>query len=167
MFKIEIKLPDNLLEKEIDEFESQRVQVGVLDKAKMASIPRSRKKGLSRIKGTSYPRRKIHKKSKILTVTKLAEYMDEYYGFISDAPLVPSNTDLIKVTNELIKIFNGDLDPRRVENAAIAIIRNPIIRMDYGRNAASTEKEKGFNRPLVDSATLFNNITAKYYIKGG
>jgi hypothetical protein len=39
--------------------------------------------------------------------------------------------------------------------------------MDYGRNAASTEKEKGFNRPLVDSATLFNNITAKYYIKGG
>lgn len=161
MINLKFNLPLDFFDGKIQEFESQRVKVGVLSD-RPVSIPRNKREGLSALKGTNYPRRKIKKRGG-MALTKLAEILDREYGFISDTPLLPNNSDLMKVMDELMVIFNKKPNSRRIENAAIAMIRNPIIRMDFGSNAASTISEKGFDRPMVDTGTLFSNISAVYY----
>ena len=161
MIELKFNLPPDFFDNQLREFEAQRVKVGVLQDRPVA-IPRNKKEGLSALKGTQYKRRKIKKRGK-MALTKLAEILDREYGFISESPLLPNNADLMKVMDELMVIFNGEPNPRRIENAAIAMIRNPIIRKDHGNNARSTIQEKGFDRPLVDTGTLFSNISAVYY----
>jgi hypothetical protein len=48
-----------------------------------------------------------------------------------------------------------------MENLAQAIIRNPILRGDYGSNSALTRKIKGFDRFMFDTGQLFQSIKAK------
>lgn len=50
---------------------------------------------------------------------------------------------------------------KRVENLLQAVVRNPILRGDYGPNSSATADAKGFNRPLIDTAQTFKSITAK------
>lgn len=167
MIELKFNLPPDFFDDQLREFEAQRVKVGVLQDRPVA-IPQNKSKGHSRLKGTQYLRRKIKRQNKddlenAMALTKLAEILDKQYGFISETPLLPNNADLMKVMDELKVIFNGEPNPRRIENAAIAMIRNPIIRMDYGGNSSLTVEEKGFDRPMVDTGTLFSNISAVYY----
>jgi hypothetical protein len=48
-------------------------------------------------------------------------------------------------------------------NAIQAIVRNPILRGDYGRNNLFTQKVKGFNRLMIDTGQFFNNIKARVF----
>ena len=56
---------------------------------------------------------------------------------------------------------------KRLTNALQAVVRNPILRGDYGKNSAQTAKVKGFNKLMVDTGQLFRNITAKVIKRGG
>ena len=50
---------------------------------------------------------------------------------------------------------------KRIGNLMQAIVRNPILRGDYGRNSSEYAKLKGFNRLLFDTGQFFKSITAK------
>lgn len=46
----------------------------------------------------------------------------------------------------------------KVVTALRAVVRNPMLRGDYGRNTRKTAKAKGFNRLLFDTGQLFKSI---------
>jgi CHAD domain-containing protein len=71
------------------------------------------------------------------------------------------NDDIIRFTKEFFKMAFGKSEPTRLRNLVQAIIRNPILRRDYGPNKMSTVRKKGFDRYGIDTGQLFKNITAK------
>lgn len=78
-------------------------------------------------------------------------------------PFQEKNSDLLKFTNEFLKwvVQRGDVSVKRVENLLQAVVRNPILRQEYGTNSSSTADNKGFNRNLIDTAQVFKNIRAR------
>lgn len=48
----------------------------------------------------------------------------------------------------------------RSRNLVQAIVRNPILRGDYGGNSELTKLKKGFDRLMIDSGQFFNSIRA-------
>lgn len=163
MFQIKVKLSESFLDKEVKEFEAQRVTVGILDKSKYAAIAKPKSSGLKSMKG--YPASYIKKRDKTLPLWQLADFLDYHYGFISKAAMNPNNADLVLVMNELKRIFDGNVNPKRIENAAIALVRNQILRRDFGSNAESTQSQKGFDMPLVRTGAMFSSIKAIYKVK--
>lgn len=162
MFKINISLPDEFLKKEIEAFEAQRVRVGILSDSHSRN-PKSKKAGLSTLKGSSFPRRKIKSANRKLKLSELAAFMDQRYGVFSKAMDNPNNAALARIQKEFLKVLAGSkANENEIKNAAIALVRNPILRMDYGSNEASTALNKGFNMPMVDTGYFFTNITAVY-----
>lgn len=176
MIELDIELDFTDLEEEVKKFNSHHIRIGVLDKSKTARIA-DREKPLKSFQGKDASRVKTGKAGKSdLKMTKLAEYMNTRYGVFSEAESHFHNQDVIRVTNELIKLFNADTNPRmirRIESAARALVRNPIMRKDYGSNAHSTIgggigynghniHGKGFDWPMVDTGSFFNSIKAKY-----
>lgn len=50
---------------------------------------------------------------------------------------------------------------RRIENAMQAVVRNPILRGEYGSNSKAAANGKGFDRLLIDTGQLFKAIIAR------
>lgn len=50
---------------------------------------------------------------------------------------------------------------KRVENLLQAVVRNPILRLEYGENSNSTADLKGFNRHLFATGQMFKSILVK------
>lgn len=71
------------------------------------------------------------------------------------------NKDIVNFVHDYFELCMGRTQKKRVENLLQAVVRNPILRGDYGRNSAPTAKIKGFNRLLIDTGQLFRAITAK------
>lgn len=73
------------------------------------------------------------------------------------------NREILRFAQEFLKrlIRPGQVSQRRVENLLQAIVRNPILRGDYGRNTRTTAKRKGFNRFMIDTAQFFKGIRAR------
>ncbi|TOL82444.1 hypothetical protein CGH90_10515 [Vibrio parahaemolyticus] len=177
MFTLDIELNFTNLEKEVKDFNSHHIRIGVLDKSKTARMA-DHEKPLKSFQGKQASRVKTGTQGKTnLKMTKLAEYMDTRYRVFSKAESHFQNQDVIRVTNELIRLFNaGSVSPemiRRIESAARALVRNPIMRKDYGSNARTTIKGgtgyngynvqgKGFDWPMVDTGSFFNSIKAQY-----
>jgi hypothetical protein len=82
-------------------------------------------------------------------------------------PFKKKSSDLVKFSNEFFKLAFGRSEKRRCENLLQAIVRNPILRGDYGTNSELTQKIKGFDRKGIDTAQLFKNIKAVCKVKGG
>src|SRR5262245_57794009 len=61
-------------------------------------------------------------------------------------PFQKKSSEIIKFTNEFFKLAFGKSQPKRAINLLQAIVRNPILRGDYGNNSALTKKIKGFDR---------------------
>lgn len=160
MFKVEVKLKGDFMKDEVDKFEAQRVTVGILDKSKNAAIAKPKSAGLKTVGGA--PASYIKKRDKSFPLWQLADFLDYNYGFISNAAKNPENTDLLRVMDELKKIFDGNVNPKRIENGAIALVRNQILRRDFGSNADSTVKQKGFDMPLMRTGAMFSSIKAIY-----
>ncbi len=73
----------------------------------------------------------------------------------------PKSKDILDFSKEYLKLAGGGRsDTKRVENLCQAIIRNPILRGDYGSNSSKTAEIKGFNRFMIDTAQLFKAIKA-------
>ncbi len=177
MFTLDIDLDFTDLEKQVEEFNSHHIRIGVLDKNKTARIA-DREKPLKSFQGKQASRVKTGKAGRTeLKLSKLAEYMDARYGVFSKAESNFQNQDVVRVTNQLLALFNAENPSsemiRRIENAARALVRNPIMRKDFGSNAMATIKGgvgynghnvqgKGFDWPMVDTGTFFNSIRALY-----
>ncbi|MHA2782593.1 hypothetical protein [Vibrio harveyi] len=177
MIKLDIDIDLTNLEEKAKDFNSHHIRIGVLDDNKTARRP-DRNKPLKSFQGKSASRVMVGAKGRTnLKMTKLAEYLDERYRVFSDAEKNFKNQDVVRVTNELVKMLNSDqVSPeliRRIESAARALIRNPIMRKDFGSNSQKTVKGgvgynghkvegKGFDWPMVDTGSFFNSIKAIY-----
>lgn len=77
-------------------------------------------------------------------------------------PFKERNDDIIKFTQAFLKMaLSENLSIKRVENLLQAIVRNPILRQEYGRNSSETADAKGFDRHLIDTAQTFKAIKAR------
>jgi hypothetical protein len=98
-----------------------------------------------------------------LTVAEVAKYTDNRFKWLKKPFTVAGNKEVLEVIKEISSQVFGkkSTDNKRLENAVQAVIRNPILRGDYGDNAKSTMKVKGFNKLGIDTAQMFKNIKAK------
>ena len=72
-----------------------------------------------------------------------------------------ANSNIVRFSNEFLKYCFGKSSDKRVENLLQAIVRNPILRGDYGGNTGITADAKGFDRLLFDTGQLFKSIKAR------
>lgn len=77
-----------------------------------------------------------------------------------------SGRDIRKFAQEFFKLSFGRSEKKRAENLLQAIVRNPILRGDYGHNSELTVKIKGFDRYMIDTAQFFRAIRARCKVRG-
>jgi hypothetical protein len=82
-------------------------------------------------------------------------------------PFKRKSSDIIKFTRSFFKLVFGASEKRRAENLLQAVVRNPILRGDYGPNSPRAQKIKGFDRAMIDTAQLFKAIKAKCTVRAG
>lgn len=78
-----------------------------------------------------------------------------------------SQADILRFSNEFFKLVFGRSQKRRAETLLQAIVRNPMLRGDYGSNSPLTQRIKGFDRKTIDTAQLFKSILSVCKVKGG
>jgi hypothetical protein len=113
----------------------------------------------------------IRKKSTLnsaLTIAEVSEANRERMGinYLTE-PFKKTGSDIIKFTQEFFRLAFGGTEKRRAENLLQAVVRNPILRGDYGSNSALTKKIKGFDRKMIDTAQLFKAIKAVCKVRSG
>lgn len=83
-------------------------------------------------------------------------------------PFQKENSDILKFTDAFLKYIVGraGVSVKRVENLLQAIVRNPILKEEYGNNKAVTADIKGFDRHLFDTGQTFKAIKARMFKKG-
>jgi len=75
------------------------------------------------------------------------------------------NKDILLFLGNFFQVITGKGSEKRLQNTLQAIIRNPILRRDYGKNTIATARAKKFNRLMIDTAQLFKNIKAKVTVR--
>lgn len=96
------------------------------------------------------------------TLWKIGQKMDDAFMWLRKPFTLAKNADLLAVINFIVDNLNGKGNQQRILNAIQAVIRNPILRGDYGRNSQKTAKEKGFNQLLMATGQLFKNIKVRF-----
>ena len=83
-------------------------------------------------------------------------------------PFQKKSSDILKFTNYFLKylVKRTDSSPKRIENLLQAIVRNPILKQEYGGNTPQTADNKGFDRLLFDTGQMFKEIRARMIIRG-
>ena len=76
-------------------------------------------------------------------------------------PFEETSSDIIKFTTAFLRSAVARGSMKRVENLLQAVVRNPILRGEYGKTSRATADEKGFDRPMIDTAQMFKAIKAK------
>jgi len=112
------------------------------------------------------PIRKKTSRASGLTISKVSEENRKRMGVnYLTAPFKNKTSDIIKFTNEFFRLAFGRSEKKRAENLLQAVVRNPILRHEYGSNSQLTQKIKGFDRKLIDTAQLFRAIKAICKVK--
>lgn len=171
MFDFEVVIDDkSLLTARIETVESREIIVGVRNKSQKAAIAEPVSAGFGVLPNDS-SRTKVRKVKELDNNYTLGELLLdlEGYGLFTDAVRDPHNEDLITMFEALKNIFlknDWDSDDENIlTNASRALIRNRIIENRLGRNSKVTADNKGFNRPMMDTGTLFTNIESWYETK--
>lgn len=146
-------------------------EVGVLEDAPH----RDARRGKPGLKGqdviTRYaggPVRKAERSKSSMSIAEVSAANRARMGFnYLTQPFERKNDDIVKFTNAFFKLVFGRSEKRRAENLLQAVVRNPMLRGDYGPNAILTQVIKGFDRAMIDTAQLFKAITARCTVKGG
>lgn len=113
------------------------------------------------------PVRKKSRKSS-LTIAEVSKRNRDALGFnYLTEPFKRTSSDIVKFSREFFRLAFGRSEQRRAENLLQAIVRNPILRGDYGGNSRLTRLIKGFDRKMIDTAQLFKAIKARCIVKGG
>lgn len=145
-------------------------EVGILEDAQYKK-PLRGERGL---KGqdvlSSYAGGPVRKKSRLktnVTISEVSKANRERMGvnYLTE-PFQKRTSDIVRFTNEFFKLAFGRTEKKRAENLLQAIVRNPILRGDYGSNSALTKTIKGFDRYMIDTAQLFKAIKAKVNRRG-
>lgn len=168
---MEIKLSPGFAKRVRGKFEKYQFEVGILED----KVHREAARGQRGLKGedvlTEYaggPARKATRKSSGMSVAQVSESFRKHLGVnYLVAPFKERSAEIIKFTEQFFKYAFGKSTERRLTNLLQAIVRNPILRGDYGHNSALTKRIKGFDRLGIDTAQLFKGIKARVVRKGG
>lgn len=96
------------------------------------------------------------------TLVDVAIDLDKRFKWLRKPFASQNNKEVVQVVNDIVKSMNGRADKQRVLNGMQAIIRNPILRGEYGQNSQKTAQEKGFNKLLMATGQFFKNIKARF-----
>ncbi len=117
------------------------------------------------------PIRKTQNQLDGLTISEVSAANRKRMGFnYLKKPFERKNDEIIKFMNAFFQMAIGATkypkasSMRRCENLLQAIVRNPMLRGDYGPNSPLTQKIKGFDRYMIDTAQLFKAIKAKAWV---
>lgn len=161
---IKFKLDTRAIQRDLFAIGDQHVVVGVLNKSAPAKRPARPLRQMALMPGVvrnAVDRRKSKREVKLAEV---AGWLEEQRGLFSEAMEKAGNKEL----SELVEAFallaqqNDPVIIRRLENACRSIVRNPMIRREYGDNSDATAKDKGFDHWGINTGTLFKAIEAKY-----
>ena len=159
-----IKFNRSLSQKLSDKIEGYQFEVGVLDDGPHRN---PKEQGLfQEPETTTYVGGPVRKKTRVngvLTIGQiLIDNMKRLGIDILRRPFQEQSSDIIKFTHEFLKLaLSGKVVHRRVENLLQAVVRNPILKQEYGRNKAHTADAKGFDRHLFDTGQMFQAIKAR------
>jgi hypothetical protein len=93
----------------------------------------------------------------------LVENMNRLNINILLRPFQETGSEILKFTEYFLKVVVGrpGANVKRIENLLQAIVRNPILKGEYGPNNPATADSKGFDRHLFDTGQMFKAIRAK------
>ncbi len=144
------------------------LEVGVLDDGPH-KIPKTGERGkkgqdvLSEYAGGPV-RQKTRKNG--LSISQVSAEYRAHLGFNYLAkPFKDRTSDVIKLSKRFFELAFGRSEKRRVETLLQAVVRNPILRGDYGPNSALTIAIKGFDRHGIDTAQLFKSLKARVTVR--
>ncbi len=168
---MQLKLSKGFAERVQARYDRFKMEVGILED-KPHKLPKERPPGAAGFNANlgTYaggPVRKLGKAGP-LTVSQVSAANRDRLGinYLTE-PFKKKDSTIIKFSTAFFKMASGRSTTmrRRVENLLQAIVRNPILRGEYGKQARSTTKEKGFYRPMIDTGQLFKAIKAS--VKAG
>lgn len=153
-----LKIKSNIAKKIQKEIGLYNFEVGILQDAPK----KLRKKGASK----SFAGLTVSASGKTSTgasLAQVAKFNDNRFGWLKKPFKIAGNKEVLAVIKEIAAQTFGKKSPdnKRLENAVQAVIRNPILRGDYGNNKRSTIKAKGFDKLGIDTAQFFKAIKAK------
>lgn len=157
--KLELRLDRRFQKKLKGEIGGHEFEVGILKNAS-----HRRPVNGSRVTGLSGVLRSMGRPSNV-TIADISNFMRRKVNFYREPFRNRNSRDLIRFANSFVKfaLANGGISAnrRRLENLLQAIVRNPILRGDYGSNTPGQVRRKGFNRFLIDTGQLFKAIKAR------
>jgi len=108
-------------------------------------------------------RRTSREASGISTGQVLIDNMERMNRNILLEPFQQKNSEILKFTNYFLRYVVGrpGASLKRIENLLQAIVRNPILKKEYGPNKSRTADNKGFDRHLFDTGQMFKAIRAR------
>lgn len=147
----------NLAKKIAFKLDKYEVQVGLLEnkvrnKPKFGQFKSYAGKTLLREGGVS----------KGASMVEVAEYLDKNYKWLRKPFLLKNNKEVVAVINDIVKDMNGQDLKQRILNGFQAVVRNPILRGEYGFHSAKWAKKKGFNQLLMMTGQFFKNIKSRF-----
>jgi len=143
-------------------YEQFNMEVGVLNDGPHKSAAPA-KRGLGSFAGG--PVRKATRGGNTsVSISEVSEANRERMGvnYLTDPFKSKKNSDIVKFTTAFFKMASGKADSmrKRCENLMQAVVRNPILRGDYGQNSEKARAIKTFDRLMIDTAQLFKAIRA-------
>lgn len=165
---MEIKLDSRFKQKIVGMFGKYEFEVGIKDGPhKLAKRGARGQKGLDVItKYAGGPARKKTREDSGMNISDVAkELLEKTEGNFWTDPFEKTDSDIIKFSDAFFRVVFGLGQKKRAENLLQAIVRNPILRGEYGSNSEFTQKIKGFNRFMIDTGQFFKAITAKCKVK--
>lgn len=144
-------------------FEKYEFEVGILeDKAYRKPL-----RGERGLKGqdvlTNYAGMKVRKASRKKTEVNLSDISKENrdrYDYLQK-PFKKMSPEIEKLFKDFIKFVFGKTEAKRLQNTLQAVVRNPIRSKMYGQNSQLTQKIKGFDHVMMDTAQFFKAIRAR------
>lgn len=107
-------------------------------------------------------RRTSRQKGALTTGQVLIENMKRLNINLLQRPFQERNSDILKFTEYFLRLVTRRQSSiKRLENLLQAIVRNPILKKEYGVNKAATADAKGFDRHLFDTGQMFRAIRAR------
>lgn len=112
--------------------------------------------------------RKTSKKTSGQTISDVSALARKNTGinFYTRPFRLKKNREILRFTQNFFKFVLRKSHKQQLINTLQAVVRNPILRGDYGRNKAVTAKIKGFNRLFIDTGQLFKAIKARVNRRG-
>ncbi len=158
---MKLELDNRFRDRAKGRFGKYAFEVGVL-KDGVHKSALSKKKGLKTFAGG--PARKTGRLASGETIGKVSKANRERTDYLRK-PFKKRSADIIKFSKSFFDLCFGKTEKQRCINLLQAIVRNPILRGDYGHNRRGTIRAKGFDRLMIDTGQLFTAIRARV-VKG-